>query len=739
MRKLPDSVLANLASPRPTRRRFLRDSVMLGAGLVVGFHWSGRRVWAEEMPAGDGASDFAPNAFVRIGTDDSITIFSKHIEFGQGTYTGLATILAEELDADWGQVRVEAAPADASRYNNLLFGPVQGTGGSTAMANSWQQLRQAGAMARAMLVAAAAKTWNVPAAEIAVSAGVVSHGAGHSARFGELAVTAAGLEPPAEVALKDPKDFKLIGTKVPRVDVAPKTNGQAIFTLDLAPEGTLTALIERPPRFGGQVASFDDKKARKVKGVVDVVQVPAGVAVVAEGFWAAKKGRDALEVTWNEDAAEKRGSDELIAEYQQLAGTPGRVVREDGKAIEAIAGAAKTFEAEYIFPYLAHAPMEPLDCIVQLGDGSCDVWAGSQIQTIDQGVVAGTLGLDPSKVRVHTQLAGGSFGRRATPNGDVAGEAASIARALGGKAPVKLVWTREDDVRGGRYRPLYVHRLRAGLDAEGNIVGWHHRIVGQSILKGTAFEAALVQDGIDNTSIEGAANLPYAIPNLQVELHTTQVGVPVLWWRSVGHTHNAYSTETFLDELIAAAGRDPVEVRRGLLQDHPRHLAVLELAAEKAGWGSPLPEGRARGVAVHESFGSFVAQVAEVSEGDDGLPKVHRVVCAVDCGIAINPDNIAAQMQGGLGYGLGAVLHSEITLDGGKVVESNFHDYHALRMPEMPEVEVHIVPSAEAPSGVGEPGTPPIGPAVANAWRQLSGTSIRRLPFRKALADNVFG
>ncbi len=715
----------------PSRRRLLRDGALVGAGLIVGFRWGGGARPARAAAAGD----FPLNAFVRIASDDTVTVISKHIEFGQGTYTGLATILAEELDADWPQVRVESAPADASRYNNLAFGPAQGTGGSTAMANSWQQLRRAGATARAMLVAAAAEAWGVPAAEITVDRGRLAHPSGRSARFGELAEAAAGTTPPDEVRLKAPKDFRLIGTRVPRVDVPAKADGSAAFTIDTYLPGMLTALIARPPRFGATPKSFDAGAAKKVRGVVDAVAVPAGVAVLAESFWAAKKGRDALVVEWDESGAEKRGSGELFAEYRALAGQPGAEVRRDGDPEAALAAAATVLEADFEFPFLAHAPMEPMDCVIRLGQERCEVWAGSQLQTVDQAVVAATVGLAPEKVEIHTLLGGGSFGRRATPVGDVAGEAASIAGAIGGSAPVKLLWTREDDVRGGFYRPMVVHRLRAGLDAGGDLVAWHQRIVAQSILTGTPFEQALVKDGIDNTSVEGGSTLPYAVPNLLVDLHTTDVGVPVLWWRSVGHTHNAYSTETFLDDVAHAAGRDPVELRRALLKDHPRHLGVLELAAEKAGWGSPLPEGRARGVAVHESFSSYVAQVAEVSLGEGGLPKVERVVCAVDCGIAINPDNVRAQMEGGIGFGLGAALHDEITLDEGRVVQSNFHDYRSLRIEEMPRIEVYVVPSTEAPTGVGEPGVPPIAPAVANAWRRLTGRPARRLPFRAALEE----
>ncbi len=715
-------------APVLDRRQLLKGGLAVGAGLVIGL----RLPRGAEARAAAAGAELTPNAFVRIAADDTVTVLSKHIEFGQGTYTGLATVLAEELDADWATVRVVSAPADVTRYANLAFG-VQGTGGSTAMANSWEQMRRAGATARAILVAAAAETWDVAAAEIEVSEGVVRHpGSGREARFGELVERAAGLEPPDEVELKDPARFKLIGREpLPRVDVPAKSRGEAQFTYDIRLPDMLTALIARPPRFGGAVRKVDDAAARAVPGVVDSAVVPQGVAVLAESFWAAKKGRDALTIDWDEGAAETRGSAELVAEYRALLDQPGAEFRNDGDAAAALAGAAKVVTADYEFPYLAHAPMEPLGCVIQRTDDGCDVWAGSQLQTVDQGVIAGTLGLEPPQVRLRTELGGGSFGRRATPNADVYGEAAAIVKATGTKRPVKLVWTREDDIRGGRYRPLIVQRLSGGLDASGRIVAWTQRVVGQSIVSGTAFEGALVQNGIDGTSVEGARGLPYAIPNVRMDLHTTEAGVPVLWWRSVGHTHNGFTTETFLDELAAAAGRDPVELRRELLAEHPRHLGVLDLAASKAGWGGPLPAGRARGVAVHESFGSWAAQVAEVSLAADGMPRVHRVVCAIDCGIAINPDNIRAQMESGIGFGLGAALHNELVLEAGRVKQSNFHDYRSLRIHEMPEVEVHIVPSTEPPTGVGEPGVPPIAPAVANAMAVLTGRRVRRLPFRR--------
>lgn len=721
-------MLGNLKqSMQPTRRHFLKASAMAGAGLVVGLHLPTRAAKAAAPAAADGKG--VPNTFVRIAPDNTVTVLSKHIEFGQGVYTGLATLVAEELDADWAQVRVESAPSDPTLYNNLHWGPYQGTGGSSSIANSYEQLRQAGAGARTMLVAAASNHWGVPPSEISVERGVLRHTAtGQETTFGEMADAAAKLEPPAEVVLKDPAEFKLIGKDVPRVDSAEKTRGTAQYTIDMNLPGMLTAVIARPPRFGGKAVAVNAEAAKAVKGVTDVVEIPRGVAVLAKGFWAAKTGRDALEITWDDSTAERRGSAEMMAEYKQIAGKPGDIARQDGDVDAAMASAAQVLEAAYEFPFLAHAPMEPLDCVVQLGPDSCEIWTGSQLQTVDHMTAAGIAGLKPEQVKVHTMLTGGSFGRRATPDADMVSEAVTVAKAIDGRAPVKVVWTREDDIQGGRYRPMYYHTLRAGLDADGKLVGWQHRIVGQSILKGTPFEGALVKNGIDQTSVEGANNLPYDVPNITVDVHTTDVTVPVLWWRAVGSTHTAYSTEAFIDELAEAAGKDPLEFRRGMLQQHPRHLAVMELAAEKAGWGSPLPQGKGRGIAVHESFNSFVAEVAEVSVRNDGTVKVERVVCAVDCGVPVNPDVIRAQMEGGIGYGLGAILHDAVTLDGGIVEQSNFHDYVPLRIDEMPKVEVHIVPSTAAPTGVGEPGTPPIGPAVANAIFNATGQRIRSLP-----------
>ena len=710
------------------RRSFLKTTAVATAALTIGFEWAGPSRRALAATAGT----FAPNAFLRVAPDNSVTVIAKHVEMGQGSYTGLATIVAEELDADWPQIRVESAPANAKLYSNLAFGTIQGTGGSTAIANSWMQLRQAGAMARAMLVAAAAAEWSVPAAEITVDRGVIHHAASQrQASFGDLAGKAATQPMPAKVALKDPRDFKLIGQKLPRVDVPAKSNGTAQFTLDVSFPGMLVAVLQRPPLFGATVKSFDATAAKAVSGVVAVVQVPRGVAVVGKSFWAAKQGRDALKVEWDDIKAEKRSSDVIMAGYHKLAEQPGKPARADGDVAAALKSAAKSVSASYEFPYLAHAPMEPLDAVVKLDANGCEIWAGDQFQTIDQAHAAATAGLKTEQVTIHTLYAGGSFGRRANDASDYIVEAVSIAKALGANGiPVKLQWTREDDIRGGFYRPAYVHKLEAGLDADGKLVAWRHRIVGQSIMAGTSFAPTMVKDGVDQTSVEGAANLPYAIPNLAVELTTTESPVPVLWWRVVGSSHTAYAVEAFIDEIAAAAGQDPYRFRRALLAEQPRHRAVLDLAAEKAGWGEgePLPKGRGRGIAVAEAFKTYVAQVAEVTVGADGKVKVDRVVCAVDCGIAINPDVITAQMEGGIGFGLGAALYGAITLKEGQVEQSNFDSYQVLRIDEMPKIEVHIVPSGEAPTGVGEPGVAPIGPAVANAVFAATGKRYRVLP-----------
>jgi len=696
-----------------SRRGFVKGTAAAGAGLVLGFHLP--------LPGAAlaQANAFKPNAFVRIAPDSTVTIICKHLEFGQGIYTGLATLLAEELDADWAQIRVEAAPADAAQYNNLFWGPLQGTGNSSSIANAAGQMRQAGAMTRLMLVQAAAAQWQAPADEIEVRQGALIHArSGKRGAFGAFAAQAAKVPVPWSVTLKQPSAFTLIGKRVPRLDTAAKINGSAQYALDVQRPGLLTALIARPPRFGARIKAIDDNAARAVKGVVEIATGPGMVAVIGRGYWPAKKGRDALKIEWDETGAEMRGSAELLAAYRALRDKPGTVLRSDGNAESAIAGAAKTFTADYEFPYLAHAPMEPLNCTVELSADRCTIWSGSQMQTLDQGIAAQISGLKPEQVEVRTLFAGGSFGRRAVQT--VVAEAVAIARAFGGRAPVRVMFSREDDIAGGYYRPLFVHRLRAGLDGAGRIVGWQHRIVGQP--------TSQTSGNRDSSLAQCAASLPYAIANVTVDAHPTSVGVPVMWWRSVGASHSGYAVETFIDELAAAANKDPVDFRLSLLSAQPAAAAVLTLAAEKAGWGKTPPAGRFRGVALAEWVGTQVAQVAEISL-DGGALKVERVVCAIDCGTAINPDIVAAQMEGGIAFGLTAALRGAITLSAGKVDQSNFHDYQPLRMADMPRVEVHIVPSNRPPSGVGETGVPAIAPAIANALYAATGQRVRRLPF----------
>lgn len=722
------------------RRRFLAGF----AGLSLALYLPRSDAAATATQAGgQGAgttgattAEFAPGAFLRVGQDGMVTVISKHLEMGQGAYTGLATLVAEELGVALSSVRVESAPADASRYKNVFWG-VQGTGGSSSIANSWDQLRQAGAVARTMFVNAAAQRWSVAPAEVTISEGVVSHQpSGRKATLGAFAEAAGRQDVPKDARPKDARDYVLIGhNHGRRTDSIDKTTGKAVFTQDIHLPGMLTAMVAHPPRFGARVKSFDASKARAVKGVVEVVQIPSGVAVVARDTWSARKGREALTVEWDEGAAYKQGTTQLSAAYRELAKSAGAVALREGDSAHAINGAAKTLDASYDFPYLAHAAMEPLNCVIQFTREGCEAWFGAQMQTQDQIYLARIFGIPVDRVRIHTLYAGGSFGRRAAKHSDYVVEAAHIVKAIGKPVPVKLVWTREDDMRAGYYRPMFHHRLRAGLDAQGRLVGWHHRLVGQSLLADANPPlSGGVKNGIDRTSLEGATNLPYGIPNLTVDLHTPgDVGVPVQWLRSVGSTHTAYSTECFIDELAAMAGKDPVIWRLAMLGKHPRHAGVLRLAADKAGWGQPLApaktgERRGRGVAVHESFNTFVAQVAEVTVKPDGGYRVDRVVCAVDCGIVVNPDVVRAQIEGGIGYALSLAMHGAITLTEGRVDQSNFHDYQPLRIHEMPKVEVYIVPSTQNPTGIGEPGVPPLAPAVANALAAATGKRVRKLP-----------
>jgi isoquinoline 1-oxidoreductase beta subunit len=708
------------------RREFLKAGAALGGGLLISLYVPGF-AHATATAADSATKPIALNAFVHIAPDESVTVISNHSEMGQGIYTSLPMLINEELEADWSKIRVESAPVEPA-YNHTVFG-IMMTGGSTTTASEYDRFRKMGAMARSMLISAAAQSWNVDPQSCHAEKGYVIHDlSGRRASYGSLAEAASKIEPPKDVPLKDPKDFTMIGRPVRRLDTPSKTNGTAQFGLDVYIPGMLTAVVQRAPVFGGKVVSFDATKAKAVPGVVDVVQVPSGVAVIAKGFWPAKLGREKLEIKWDEGPGAGISTVEMREQFAAMSHTPGNVARKVGDPAAALAGAAKTVTAEYEVPYLAHAMMEPLNTVVDLREDHAEVWSGTQFQTGDRAAVAQVAGLKPEQVNLHTTLLGGGFGRRANPASDFVTEAGHVAKAA--KAPVKVVWTREDDIRGGWYRPMWYDHFAAGLDENGNPVAWTHTIVGQSIMAGTMFENFGIKNGIDSTSVEGAADLIYGIPNLQVDLHSPKNEVPVQWWRSVGHSHTGFSVEAFLDEVAHAGGKDPYELRRALLAKQPRMLAVLDLAAQKANWGSPYPAGHARGIATHFSFDSYVAQVAEVSVDDDGTVHVHRIVAAVDCGRVVNPDTVKGQIEGGIVFGLTAALKTEITLDKGRVQQRNFHDYPMVRMFESPEIEVYIVPSSEKPTGVGEPGVPPVAPAVANAIFAATGKRVRRLPIK---------
>ena len=707
------------------RRELLRNTAASAAGLFVAFHVPSalRGVAAAAAPKLPAA-----NAFLRIGTDDTVTVLLAHSEMGQGIWTGLAMLIAEELECDWSKIRVEHAPA-AQVYAHPAFG-IQMTGGSSSTWSEFERYRTVGAIAKDMLIRAAAARWKVAPAACRAASGVVSAGK-EQASYGKLAQAAMALAPPATVKLKDPKDWKLIGTAVRRLDTPEKITGKAQFGIDVQLPGLRIAVVARPPAFGAKLAKFDGAAALKVPGVEHVVPTGNGVAVVAKHFWAAKVGRDALQIEWTPPEGGGIDSVKQMAEFRATARKPGAIVTEKGKVDAAFAAAKTRLEADYEVPYLAHAPMEPLNCTAKVDGDRCEIWTGTQFQTGDQGAAAAILKTTPDKVTIHTTFLGGGFGRRANPVSDFVAEAVIVAKATG--VPVKVVWTREDDIHGGYYRPSYAHRIRTGLDEHGKPVAWDHVVVGQSILAGTPFEPMLVKHGIDGTSVEGLADSPYLEDTgaLRVSLHSPRTPVTVLWWRSVGATHTAFAIECMIDECAHAAGQDPLAYRLGLLKDKPRHATALKLAAEKAGWGSALPAGRARGLAVHESFGSIVAQVAEISI-DHGEIRVHAVTCSVDCGLAVNPLAIEAQVQGSIAYGLSAALHGKLTLVGGKVQESNFHDYPVLRMYEMPKVSVHIISSKARMGGIGEPATAPIAPAVANAVFALTKQRLRSLPLRVA-------
>ena len=695
-----------------TRREFLHTSAVGGAGLVITFYLPAK---AELHGQGTQLS-FQPNAWLQIDPEDNVTIWVGKSEMGQGVRTSLPMIVAEELDVDWTRVRIEPALADSHKYGNQL------TGGSTSVRTSWEPLRKAGAQARAMLIAAAAQSWGVAADSCRTENGFVVHEAsGRRARYGSLAEAAANLPVPEKPPLKNPKDFRIIGQSLSRLDIPAKVDGSAQFGIDVRVPAMLFAVVARCPVFGGKPARFDATRAKAVKGVRAVAPISSGLAVVAESTWAAMEGRKALDVTWNEGPHAALTSAEISRRFARLAAGPAAVAREEGDAEAALKRAARKLEAVYEVPFLAHATLEPMNATAHVRPGSCEIWAPTQFPSMAQQVAGKIAGLPPDKVTVHITLLGGGFGRRA--EADYVVDAVETSKAV--RAPVQVLWTREDDMQHDVYRPASYHVLRAGLDAEGRLIAWTHRVVAPSI---GAQRGEKLESGLDRSAVDGAAELPYAIPNMRVDYVMANTAVPTGYWRSVYASQTAFANECFLDEIAVAARKDPVELRRALLNKAPHHKAVLELVAEKSGWGQALPPGRFRGLAVHGSFHSYTAEVAEVSLAKDGTPRVHRVVCAIDCGLPVNPAGVASQMQSGVVYGLSAALRGKITIDKGRVQQSNFDDYQVLRFDEMPRVEVHIVPSTEPPTGTGEPGLPPIAPAVANAVSAARGQRVRKLP-----------
>lgn len=712
-----------------TRRGFLAAAT---GALVIGVALPARAQQIRRMSP-DAIRDLpaAPKAFLRIDAEGIVTVIAKHVEFGQGAHAGLAMLAAEELDADWSAVRVEDAPADVALYANLNLG-FQGTTGSSSIRGSWVQMRKAGAAARAMLVAAAAEAWDVPEAQIEVARGVIRHPpSGRESGFGPFAAHAAQMPFPDQPRLKDPAAFTLIGTDLPRPDLIAKTSGAAVYAIDVTRPGMVESAILHPPVFGATLRGFDPRAAEAIPGVLGLRQVPQGLAVYARTRFAALQGVEALEADWDRAGAETRSSAQMFRDYAAAARTPGAEAEARGDAAAALAAAAQVLEAEFRFPFLAHAPMAPACAVVERHAEGATLWMGSQMPTVDQAAAARALGLPPDQVAIRTTYSGGSFGRTGTLDGDFAAEAAAVAAAWDG-APVKHLWSRETDMRAGRWRPMAVHRLRGGIDAAGRIAGWNQVIAVQSWLQGTPY-AGLIRNGIDRSAVAGAAGMPYAIPDRRIGLHLMPNGVPANYFRSVAHNHTCFAVECFLDELLALGGRDAVEGRIALLgEDKARLSACLSRVAQMADWGGAPPEGRARGVAAVEAFGTSVAQIVEVSRGDNGLPRAERVWAAVDCGIAISPDLVRAQIEGGIGHALSVALYGEMSLaEGGAVEQSNFDDAPALRIEEAPRIEISILPSRRDPTGAGEPGFPPLAPAMANAWAALAGRRIRAQPFAR--------
>lgn len=677
-----------------------------------------------------------PGAFVAISPEGIVTVTINRLEFGQGVQTALPMILAEEMDADWSKVRSQLGTNDPA-YADPLWG-LHITGGSNAIKNSYTQYRELGARTRAMLVQAAATRWGVPASRLRTEAGQVIDARGRRLDYGALAEAAMAQPVPQKVQLKDPRRFRLIGRPTARLDAPAKSSGRQDFGIDVKRPGLLTAVIARPPVFGARLKSVDDSAARAVRGVQAVLRVALdrgaeGVAVIADGYWPARQAREALKLAWDTSTVEKVDSVRQLAQYRELAAQPGP--RHFDADMAPLAGAPKKIEAEFVFPYLAHAPMEPLNCTVELNEQGATLWVGSQMPGLDGMAAAKALGLPPEQVKVQVQMAGGGFGRRAIPTSDYVVEACTIAKAAreaGLRAPVKTLWSREDDIRGGYYRPMHLHRATVGFDATGKVLAWDHVIVGQSILSGSPFEKAMVKDGVDMTAVEGMRN-PYPLP-MRLTVHHPKQNVPVLWWRSVGSTHTAFVMETLVDEIARSCDQDPVAYRMKLFgSQHPRHRAALQLAVDRCGYGKkPLPTGHAWGVAVHESFDSVVAYVVEASL-KEGRPVLHKVTAGVHCNLAVNPRTIEAQVQGAALMGLGMCLPgAAITLKDGEVQQQNFGDYAVARITDMPSFAVHIVPSADPPTGMGEPGLPPLAPAFANALARLGGRPLRELPFKLA-------
>jgi len=697
---------------KPSRRDFLKATALAGGGLVIGFAVPATGRFARA------ATDFAPSAYLRVAPDGTVTVICGLSEMGQGVLTAIPMLVAEELDADWSRIKVEQGPADAA-FNNPIFG-MQATGGSTSVMGFWEPMRKAGAAARQMLVAAAAASWGVAAADCSTRDGRVTGPGGQSLGYGELADRAGALPVPAEPVLKSPADFRLLGTAARRLDSPPKIDGSGQFGLDVRLPGMLTAALARPPAPGAKLVSVDDRAARAIAGVRDVITLPQGVAVLADGFHAAVQGRDALVIEWDKGEFASVTHETISKRLHAALEREGVTVRAQGKADQPV---ARKLEATYEVPYLAHACMEPMNGTAWVRDGGCEVWTGTQGQGPLKGLVAGLLGIAPEQVKVHTPYLGGGFGRRFAA--DFAIEPVLLSKATG--KPVQVVFTREDDMRAGYFRPASVTRFAAGLDEAGQPQSFTARIVGPSLMLPSGFMSEL-PGGIDPSAVEGIAEFFYGVPEQRIEWVREEAGIGPWFWRSVGHSQNCFFLESFIDEMAAATGKDPFEFRRGLLADKPRQRGVLELAAARAGWGKPLPEGRHRGIAVSHSFGSYVAEVAEVSVDAAGKVKLHRVVAAVDCGMTVNPQIIERQIESAIVFGLTAALYGKITLAGGEVEQGNFDDYPVLRMSEMPLVEVHIVPSSEKPGGIGEPGLPPLAPALTNAIFAATGKRLRRLP-----------